>query len=114
MPRSKKTAAPPTDPAAKSDPSTDAPRRRVPFLEVLVEPAGRSIVVQKQGHRLVYPCPAQGEAALLDRVADDARDPDHVLTWFDASLIAHRVGHKLTATLEPCEDDLIDPAEHAA
>lgn len=81
-------------------------RMRVPRLELSDAPAGRCVVIRCDGRAYAYRCAPGQERELLDSVLTDARDEAHPLTFFDAALIAHRLGRQLADDLDQHENSL--------
>jgi hypothetical protein len=57
------------------------------------------LTIVKGGRTLTYRCDAGREAELIQRLADDAADPEMPLTWFDAAVLSHRVGRSMRDVL---------------
>lgn len=60
---------------------------------------GCQLVLVKQGQRYVFRYTPGEEAALLDSLAAMARDPHNDLTWFDAAVLSHQLGCRLSQNL---------------
>ena len=57
------------------------------------------LVLVKQGQRYVFRCPHGQEYDLFKRLADQVRDPDVDLNWFDAAVLSHQMGQKIKERL---------------
>ena len=60
----------------------------------------RQLVLVKGGQRYVFRCEPGREAALLDSLANMARDPQNDLDWFDAAVLSHQMGQHLGKQLQ--------------
>ena len=72
--------------------NTDAPR-----LEEGASPD--ELVLVKAGERFVFPCPPGGEADLLTRLRGMVNDPGSRLNWFDAAVVSHAMGQRMSDRL---------------
>jgi hypothetical protein len=63
------------------------------------------LVLVKYGQRYVFRYEAGGEAQVLHRIVEMVRDPDTDLDWFDAAVLSHQMGQRMSEQLE----DLIKP-----
>jgi|GEM_PF-5275871 len=99
-------SSPIAEPEAAADARPPSSRMRVPRLELSDAPAGRCVVIRCDGRAYAYRCVPGQERELLDSVLTDARDEAHPLTFFDAALIAHRLGRQLADDLDQHEQSL--------
>jgi len=57
------------------------------------------LVLVKDGERFVFPCPPGGEADLLTRLRGLVTDPSSRLNWFDAAVVSHAMGQRMSDRL---------------
>ncbi|WP_432799485.1 hypothetical protein [Poriferisphaera sp. WC338] len=57
------------------------------------------LVLVKHGQRFVFRCKHGREADLISQLAEQVRNPDCELDWFDAAVISHQMGQKLKERL---------------
>lgn len=75
-----------------------APRNEdAPRLEEGASP--HELVLVKAGERFVFPCPPGGEAELLTRLRGLVTDPASRLNWFDAAVVSHAMGQRMSDRL---------------
>lgn len=72
-------------------PSDDSPR-----LEV---DGDDQLILIKKGQRHVFHCPAGQEAQLLAHLQQLVADPHHDLNWFDAAVLSHHLGQRMSDRL---------------
>ncbi len=58
------------------------------------------LVLTKSGHRYVFRCPPGEEAELFEQLAQLVRDPETDLTWFDAAVLSHQMGRRMSDRLD--------------
>jgi len=63
------------------------------------------LVLVKAGERFVFPCPPGGEAELLTRLRKLVTDPASRLNWFDAAVVSHAMGQRMSERLASRGDD---------
>ena len=75
-----------------------APRNNdAPRLEEGGSP--HELVLIKAGERFVFPCPPGAEARLLTQLRGMVTDPTSRLNWFDAAVVSHAMGQRLSDRL---------------
>ena len=57
------------------------------------------LVLTKGGHRYVFRCPPGEESGLFDQLAQLVRDPETDLNWFDAAVLSHQMGRRMSDRL---------------
>jgi hypothetical protein len=57
------------------------------------------LVLTKGVQRYIFECEAGREAELLDRLRQQVADPSNDLTWFDAAVVSHEMGRRLSDRL---------------
>ncbi len=66
----------------------------------------RQVVLVKRGQRYVFRYTQGEERKLLDDLVTMARDPQCDLDWFDAAVLSHQMGQRLSQelrhALRPC------------
>lgn len=60
----------------------------------------RQVVLVKQGQRYVFRYTPGEESKMLDGFADMARDPKCELNWFDAAVLSHQMGQRISQQLD--------------
>lgn len=60
----------------------------------------RELVLVKRGQRYVFRCAPGEEAQLLEQLRTLVDDPGNDLTWFDAAVLSHQVGRRLSQKLK--------------
>ncbi len=80
-------------------PEPDAPQPRLKLAE---DCAAREheLVLNKNGQQYVFRCAYGKEHDLLLRLADEVRNPNTDLDWFDAAVLSHQMGVKLKERLD--------------
>lgn len=63
------------------------------------------LVLVKNGQRYVFRCAHGNESQLLLQLAGMVRDPDSPLDWFDAAMLSHQMGQRLSRRI----DRMVDP-----
>lgn len=58
------------------------------------------IALVKNGKRHVFTCLPGGEADVLNQIALMVTDPANDLTWFDAAVLSHQLGERMSKRLE--------------
>lgn len=58
------------------------------------------LVLVKQGQRYVFDCPPGQEAELLADIARRAKDPHDGINWFDAAVLSHQLGQRMSKDLQ--------------
>ena len=68
------------------------------------------LVLVKHEHRWVFQYSTGDEQAVLEWLADKARDPESDFNWFDAAVLSHQMGDQLHAQLKNIMimDDSVD------
>jgi len=77
--------------AAKSPP---------PQVSIETEGEMHVLLLVKNEQRFVFRYPPGGEAQLLEGLAAMAADPEHELSWFDAALMSHQLGQRISKQLK--------------
>ena len=54
----------------------------------------------KNGKRHVFSCAPGTEADVLNQIAMMVTDSDNDLTWFDAAVLSHQLGERMSQRLE--------------
>ncbi|MEM8739049.1 MAG: hypothetical protein AAGG38_11315 [Planctomycetota bacterium] len=73
-------------------PPDDAPR--------LEDPGdGDKLVLVKKGQRYCFDCPPGREHELIRQLQAMVADPHHDLNWFDAAVLSHRLGQRMSDRL---------------
>jgi len=62
--------------------------------------ADGELVLTRNGQRYVFKCSPGGEKELLDQLAALAEDPTHELTWFDAAVLSHQMGLRMSRVID--------------
>ena len=82
-------------------PNTDS---TYPDPHLAVEQTGsggdRKLVLVKNNQRWTFRCAPGQESSLLGRLTEMVRDPNVDLTWFDAAVLTHEIGHGLSQQLQ--------------
>ena len=65
----------------------------------------RQVVLVKRGQQYVFRYTPGEENKLLRGLADMARDPKCDLNWFDAAVLSHQMGQRISQQL----DDILKP-----
>ena len=60
----------------------------------------RRLVLVKHGQRYVFRYEPGREAEVLQRIVELVRDPDTDLDWFDAAVLSHQMGQRMSEQLE--------------
>ncbi len=63
-------------------------------------PGGRQLALVKSGHRYVFHYQPGKESELLDRLVSMARDSECSLGMFDAAVLSHQIGRRLSQQVE--------------
>ncbi|MEM9414089.1 MAG: hypothetical protein AAGA29_01255 [Planctomycetota bacterium] len=58
------------------------------------------IALVKNGKRHVFTCVPGTEADVLNQIALMVTDPSNGLTWFDAAVLSHQLGERMSQRLE--------------
>lgn len=58
------------------------------------------LVLTKGEHRYVFRCPPGDESGLFDQLAQMVRDPETDLNWFDAAVLSHQMGRRMSDRLD--------------
>ncbi|MFI4862126.1 MAG: hypothetical protein ACIAXF_15785 [Phycisphaerales bacterium JB063] len=58
------------------------------------------IALVKNGKRHVFTCVPGTEAEVLNEIALMVSDPANGLTWFDAAVLSHQLGERMSKRLE--------------
>jgi len=69
-------------------------------LSSALEDAQKQLVLVKNGQRYVFRYTLGDEAELLESLIEMARDPSSELTWFDAAVLSHQMGRRLSQKLD--------------
>jgi len=80
------------NPAAAKAPLAGGPAQ----VELLGE---NQIALVKNGKRHVFSCLPGEEADLLNQIALIVSDPASELTWFDAAVLSHQLGERMSQRL---------------
>ena len=59
----------------------------------------RQLVLVKGGRRTAFACPPGGELHLLQQLRELVADPHSDLTWFDAAVLSHHLGERMSLCL---------------
>ena len=59
----------------------------------------RQVVLTKNGHHHAFACQVGRESDLLAKLAGIVHDPTNDVTWFDAALICHQLGERMSLRL---------------
>ncbi|GEM_PF-946323 len=74
------------------------------FSEEFVEPFDaqnrRQLVLVKSGHRYVFRYERGEETKVLAGLVEMARDPKSELDWFDAAVLSHQLGQRMSEQLD--------------
>lgn len=62
--------------------------------------ADGELVLTRNGQRYVFKCSPGGEKELLDQLAAMAEDPTNELTWFDAAVLSHQMGLRMSRVID--------------
>ena len=84
------------DPAA--DPAPMPLGRAAPAQ--VVELGEDQIALVKNGKRHVFTCTPGTESDVLNEIAMLVTDPVNDLTWFDAAVLSHQLGERMSKRLE--------------
>lgn len=60
----------------------------------------RQLVLVKNGHRYVFRYERGEETKVLAGLVDMARDPKSELDWFDAAVLSHQLGQRMSEQLD--------------
>ncbi len=60
----------------------------------------RQVVLVKHGHRYVFRYERGEESKVLHSLVDMARDPESDLDWFDAAVLSHQLGERMSQQLQ--------------
>lgn len=60
---------------------------------------GRELLLIRDGQRYVFRCARGQEPQLLDQIIEMARDPESGIRWFDAAMLSHQLGSRMTDQL---------------
>lgn len=60
----------------------------------------KQLVLVKHGHRYVFRYERGEETKVLSGLVDLARDPQSELDWFDAAVLSHQLGERMSEQLE--------------
>ena len=60
----------------------------------------RQVVLVKHGHRYVFRYERGEESKVLTGLVDMARDPESDLDWFDAAVLSHQLGERMSEQLQ--------------
>lgn len=60
----------------------------------------KQLVLVKHGHRYVFRYERGEETKVLSGLVDLARDPHSDLDWFDAAVLSHQLGERMSEQLE--------------
>lgn len=63
-------------------------------------PDTRQLVLVKHGQRFVFRYAAGEESSVLSRLIEMVRDPETDLNWFDAAVLSHQMGQRMSQQLE--------------
>lgn len=75
------------------------PFERKLALTCTADHALRQVVLMKRGQRYVFRYTPGEEKKLLDDLVAMARDPQCDLDWFDAAVLSHQMGQRLSQEL---------------
>ena len=79
-------------------PNMPASPEQAPLPEA--DASHRQLVLVKNGQRYVFRYTLGDEAELLESLIELARDPESDLTWFDAAVLSHQMGRRLSQKLD--------------
>ena len=57
------------------------------------------VALAKNGQRYVFTCPPGSEPEVLNQIAALVTDPTNDLTWFDAAVLSHQLGERMSRRL---------------
>jgi hypothetical protein len=60
----------------------------------------RQVVLVKDGQRFVFRYEQGEESKVLASLMQMAKDPDNQLDWFDAAVLSHQMGRRMSKRLE--------------
>ena len=63
------------------------------------------LVLTKADQCYIFRCAPGEEADLFEHLARMVRDPDSGLTWFDAAVLSHQMGRRMSDRLERAISD---------
>lgn len=72
---------------------TPIPPDDAPYLDTTDE---QQLVLVKKGQRYVFDCPPGHEHELLTQLRAYVADPTNDLNWFDAAVLSHQVGQRMS------------------
>ncbi len=84
-------------PADSNPPLPPLPPDGAPQLDLSDD---QQIVLVKNGQRYPFACPPGGELRLLQHLRELVADPGCAINWFDAAVLSHEVGERMSARLE--------------
>lgn len=89
----------PTQPKTPSNAGQPGPA--APGEPAQVVPLGDDqIALVKNGKRHVFTCAPGKEPEVLNQIAMLVTDPANGLTWFDAAVLSHQLGERMSARLK--------------
>lgn len=92
------------DEAAAGNALPDAtPAQPIPLGDaapILNPEVRKQLVLVKHGHRFVFRYERGEETKVLSGLVDLARDPQSELDWFDAAVLSHQLGERMSEQLE--------------
>lgn len=72
-----------------------------PGAPAQVEMLGENdLALTKNGKRFVFRCLPGEEADLLNRIAQMVSEPGCELTWFDAAVLSHQLGERMSKRID--------------
>lgn len=75
---------------------TPLPPDDAPYLDVTDE---QQLVLVKKGKRYIFECPQGEESELLRQLRVLVADPENDLNWFDAAVLSHQLGQRMSDRL---------------
>jgi len=97
----------PPDAADSREPRGDEPIEATPLgtagdqpVEPYDEQNRRQLVLVKNGHRYVFRYERGEETKVLAGLVEMARDPKSELDWFDAAVLSHQLGQRMSEQLD--------------
>lgn len=75
---------------------THIPPEDAPYLDVNDQ---QQLVLVKKDKRYVFDCPLGHETQLLQELRALVADPDNDLNWFDAAVLSHQLGQRMSDQL---------------
>lgn len=87
-------------PALPGDATPLGPRPCDEIVEPFDDQNRRQLVLVKNGHRYVFRYERGEETKVLAGLVEMARDPKSELDWFDAAVLSHQLGQRMSEQLD--------------